>query len=59
MYFNYSSKLSRIQPFSNVIFKKEKYNVSELERKAAELLCKEAAVFVSSGTMANLIAREL
>lgn len=32
--------------------------VSELERRAAELLGKEDAVFVASGTMANLIAGE-
>lgn len=30
--------------------------VNELERRAAELLGKEDAVFVASGTMANLIA---
>lgn len=30
--------------------------VSELERRAAELLGKEEALFVASGTMANLIA---
>lgn len=32
--------------------------VVELERRAAELLGKEDAVFVASGTMANLIASE-
>lgn len=32
--------------------------VNELERRAAELLGKEDAVFVASGTMANLIASE-
>lgn len=32
--------------------------VAELERRAAELLGKEDAVFVASGTMANLIASE-
>lgn len=32
--------------------------VNELERKAAELFGKEAAVFVPSGTMANLLASE-
>lgn len=30
--------------------------VNELERRAAELLGKEDAVFLASGTMANLIA---
>lgn len=30
--------------------------VNELERKAAELFGKEAALFVPSGTMANLLA---
>lgn len=32
--------------------------VTELEKRAAELLGKEDAVFVASGTMANLIASE-
>lgn len=32
--------------------------INELERRAAELLGKEDAVFVASGTMANLIASE-
>lgn len=32
--------------------------VNELERKSAELFGKEAAVFVPSGTMANLLASE-
>lgn len=36
----------------------EDLTVNELERRAAELLGKEDAVFVASGTMANLIASE-
>ena len=34
----------------------EDATVNELERKVAELLGKEASVFVPSGTMANLLA---
>lgn len=37
----------------------EDSTVKELERKAAEILGKEDAVFVVSGTMANLIASKL
>lgn len=33
--------------------------VNELERRVAELFEKEAAVFVPSGTMANLLSSEL